>query len=60
MRRPILSLFVLAGLVLLPSACWEKREGAVRVTVIGGAAKIRDPALTALSAPDAVLIANVG
>ena len=60
MRWRTLSLIALAGLALIPSACWDKREGAVRVTVIGGAANVRDPALTPLSAPDAVLIATVG
>jgi ABC-type transport system substrate-binding protein len=50
----------MAFLALISSACWDKREGAVRVTVIGGAAKVSDPALTMLSAPDAVLIATVG
>ena len=60
MRWRTLSLIVLAGLALIPSGCWDKREGAVRVTVIGVAANVRDPALTPLSAPDAVLIATVG
>src|SRR5215470_15069002 len=60
MRSRTLALLLLASLALIPGACWEKREGAVRVTVIGGEAKIPDPALAPLSAPDAVLIATVG
>ncbi len=55
-----LSLIVLAGLALVPSACRDKREGAVRVTVIGAAARVRDPATAPLSAPDGVLLASVG
>lgn len=60
MRRRAVSLIVLAGLALVPSACRDKHEGAVKVTVIGAAAKVRDPALTPLSAPDGVLVASVG
>ncbi|HEX6661597.1 MAG TPA: ABC transporter substrate-binding protein [Sphingomicrobium sp.] len=60
MPRRNLNLLVLAGLALAPSACRDRHEGAVKVTVIGAAAKVRDPALTPLSAPDAVLISAVG
>ena len=59
MRR-VLSLIVLAGLALMPVACRDQNSGAARVTVIGDAPTIRDPAVTPLSAPDAVLLANVG
>src|SRR5262245_15355842 len=60
MPRPILSLLVLTGLVLVPSACRDQNEGAVKVTVIGGAPKMIDPALRPLAAPDGVLLASVG
>ncbi len=60
MRRRVLSLTLLAGFSLLLGACPQRQEGAVRVTVIGAAAKVRDPAATVLSAPDAVLIGTVG
>src|SRR4051794_18060449 len=60
MRRRAFSLLVLAALALVPGACRPSHAGAVRVTVIGGEAKVRDPALAQLSAPDAVLIASVG
>jgi len=58
--RRILSLALLAGLAFASSACRDKNAGAVKVIVIGGAPKIRDPALGPLSAPDAVLLASVG
>ena len=60
MRRRILNLLFLASLALMPGACRDGHEGAVKVTVVGGPAKMRDPALSPLSAPDAVLIGSVG
>jgi oligopeptide transport system substrate-binding protein len=58
--RRSLSLALLAGLAIAPSACRDKNAGAVRVIVIGGEPRIRDPALGPLSSPDAVLLASVG
>ena len=60
MRRRTPALLALAVLALVPGACRDEHEGAPRVTVIGGEPKLRDPALAPLSAPDAVLIANIG
>lgn len=60
MRRHAFSLLVLAALALASGACRPSHQGAVRVTVIGGEPKVRDPALTPLSGPDAVLVASVG
>ena len=60
MRSRTLTLLLLASLALMPGACRDGNVGAVKVVVIGGAAKVSDPALTPLSAPDAVLIATVG
>jgi len=56
MRRRPLSLLVLASLGLAPGACRDDNAGAVRVVVVGGAPKLRDPAAAPLSAPDAVLL----
>jgi peptide/nickel transport system substrate-binding protein len=56
MRR-ILAVLMLAAL-LGTGGCRKQREGAVKVVVIGGAPKFRDPALGPLSAPDEVLLAN--
>jgi peptide/nickel transport system substrate-binding protein len=58
--RRSLPLALMAVLAIAPSACRDKNAGAVKVIVIGGAPKIRDPALGPLSSPDAVLLANVG
>ena len=60
MRRRPLSLLAFAGLALATVGCRDKNEGAVKVVVIGGEPKLRDPALGPLSPPDAVLLANVG
>jgi peptide/nickel transport system substrate-binding protein len=60
MRLRVISLLVLAGLALVPSACRDENEGAARVVVIGSEPKLRDPALGALSGPDEVLLASVG
>jgi oligopeptide transport system substrate-binding protein len=58
--RRTLSLALLAGLAIVPSACRDTNAGAIKVIVIGGAPRIRDPALGALSGPDAVLLSSVG
>jgi peptide/nickel transport system substrate-binding protein len=52
-------LVVLAALALAPAACRKQPQGALKVVVIGGAPKLRDPALGALSMPDQVLLANI-
>lgn len=58
MRRR-LALLLLPALALLPGACREQPKGTVKVLVIGGEPKLRDPALGTLSPPDAVLLQNV-
>src|SRR5258707_14514915 len=58
--RRALSLTLIATLAIAPAACRDKNAGTVKVIVIGGAPKIRDPALGPLSSPDAVLLASVG
>ncbi len=58
MRRS-LALLLLAGLALAPAACRQQPQGAVKVVVIGGEPKVRDPALGAAAAADAVLLGNV-
>ena len=58
MRR-ILALLSLAALALAAPGCRQQQRGAVSVVVIGGAPKLRDPALGPLAAPDAVLVGNV-
>jgi peptide/nickel transport system substrate-binding protein len=56
MCRRRLSLLVLASLALGPGACRDHNPGAVKVVVVGGAPRLRDPATAPLSAPDAVLL----
>ncbi|HEX6741602.1 MAG TPA: ABC transporter substrate-binding protein, partial [Sphingomicrobium sp.] len=58
MRRRALSLLVLASLAFGPGACRDRNAGAVKVVVVGAAPKMRDPALTPLSASDSVLLAT--
>jgi peptide/nickel transport system substrate-binding protein len=58
MRR-FLPLLAILALALVPAACREQHEGAVRVVVIGPEPRLRDPALGPLPAPDAVLLQNV-
>ena len=58
MRR-LARIAALAALALAPAACRQQPEGALKVVVIGGEPKLRDPAAGPLSAPDAVLLANV-
>jgi len=50
---------LLLGLTPLVAGCRETPGGPVKVTVIGAAPKLRDPAAGPLSPADAVLIANV-
>src|SRR5213075_2597659 len=58
MRRLFLMLLVLAA-GLVPGACRKQPQGEIKVVVVGGQPKMRDPALQALSASDAVLVQNV-
>ena len=58
MRR-LLALVLITAFALAPSACKRQPTGTVRVTVIGGAPKLTDPALGPLSASDAVLLGSV-
>ena len=46
-------------LLALAAGCRQTPEGSAEVVVIGGAPKLRDPAAGPLSAPDALLVANV-
>jgi peptide/nickel transport system substrate-binding protein len=57
MRR-LLALLLFA-LALVPAGCRPQPEGSVKVVVIGGDPKLRDPALGPLSKPDEVLLQNV-
>ena len=50
---------LLFALALVPAGCRQQPEGSVKVVVIGGEPKLRDPALGSLSAPDEVLLQNV-
>lgn len=59
MRGGLLAMLLIPALALVPAACRKQPEGALKVAVIGGEPKIRDPALGALSVPDAVLLQNV-
>jgi peptide/nickel transport system substrate-binding protein len=56
-RAFALALFALVAIG--PSACRPPPQGTVEVVVIGGKPKLRDPALGALTPPDAVLVHNV-
>ena len=57
MRR-FLALLLISCL-LAPAACRQQPQGAVKIVVIGGEPKLRDPALGPLPPPDAVLVGNV-
>lgn len=58
MRR-LVGLVVLAALALAPVACRKQPQGALKIVVIGGTPKLRDPALGPLSLPDQILLASV-
>jgi oligopeptide transport system substrate-binding protein len=58
MRR-LIALLLLSALALVPAACRKQPQGVLRVVVIGGQPKLRDPALGSLPPPDAVLLQNV-
>jgi peptide/nickel transport system substrate-binding protein len=58
MRR-LLAMLLLAALALIPAACRQQPHGTMRVIVIGGEPKIRDPVLGPLAPADAALLQNV-
>jgi peptide/nickel transport system substrate-binding protein len=58
MRRPFAWLLI-AAFAVAAAACRQQPQGAVKVVVIGGEPKLRDPAQAALGPADAVLLANV-
>lgn len=58
MRRFVASMLVPA-LMLVPAACHQQPQGAIKAIVIGGEPEIRDPALGPLASEDAVLLQNV-
>src|SRR3954469_25553179 len=58
MRR-FLALLPIFALALVPAACRQQPEGTVKIVVIGGEPKLRDPAEGGLTAPDEVLLQNV-
>jgi peptide/nickel transport system substrate-binding protein len=57
MRR-LAALVALACLAIAPAACRKQPEGAIKVLVIGGQPRLRDPADGPLSTADQVLIGN--
>lgn len=57
--RPRLVLLLIPALALVPAACRQQPHGAVKVVVIGGEPKLRDPALGPVPPADAVLLENV-
>src|SRR5690348_4649395 len=58
MRRRFLGLLALACLAISAGGCRDNKQGAIKVIVIGSAPQMRDPAVTPLSAPDAVLLST--
>ena len=58
MRR-FLALLPILALALAPAACRDQPKGAVKVVVIGGEPRLRDPSEGPLTAPDEVLLQNV-
>jgi peptide/nickel transport system substrate-binding protein len=58
MRRLFLLLLIVA-VGLMPAACRKQPQGELKVVVIGGQPKMRDPALEPLSTGDAALLQNV-
>jgi oligopeptide transport system substrate-binding protein len=58
MRRYI-ALLLMPALAMAPAACRKQPQGAIKVVVIGGDPKLRDPLLGPLPPADAVLLENV-
>jgi oligopeptide transport system substrate-binding protein len=54
-----LALLLFPALALAPAACRQQPQGALKVVVIGGEPKLRDPELGPLPPSDAVLLENV-
>jgi peptide/nickel transport system substrate-binding protein len=57
--RPSIAIVILGALLLAPTACRQRAEGPLKVVVIGGEPRLRDPALGPLPVADAVLLGNV-
>ncbi len=58
--RQLAALLVLAGIVAGLGGCRDQPEGTARVVVIGEAPpRIKDPSVSPLTGPDAVLLSNV-
>ena len=58
MRR-LFALLLVPALALVPAACKQQPQGAIKVVVIGSEPKLRDPALGPLPPADAVVLANI-
>jgi peptide/nickel transport system substrate-binding protein len=58
MHRLLTALLIVA-LGLGPAACRKQPQGTVKVTVIGGDPKLRDPSLGPLAPADSILLLNV-
>jgi oligopeptide transport system substrate-binding protein len=58
MRR-LVNLLLIPALALVPAACRDQPQGAIKAVVIGAEPKLRDPTLGRLSPGDAVLLQNV-
>ena len=58
MRR-FIALLLIPALAISPAACRKQPQGAIKVVVIGGDPKLRDPMLGPLPPPDAVLLDSV-
>ena len=55
----VLALLLIPALMVAPGACRRQPLGALKILVIGGDPKLRDPILGPLPPPDAVLLQNV-
>ena len=58
MRR-LIALLMIPALALVPAACRQQPQGALKAVVIGGEPKLRDPALGPLPPADAALLGSV-
>jgi oligopeptide transport system substrate-binding protein len=58
MRR-VFALLLITALAVVPSACRQQPQGALKAIVIDGEPRLRDPALGPLPLADAVLLQNV-
>lgn len=58
MRR-LFALLLILAVALVPTACRKQPQGTIKVIVIGGQPKLRDPSLGPLAPADAILLLNV-